>query len=116
MAQNYIGEFEELVLLAVCGKGEDAYAVSIQNYLEERTGRPTTVGSLYRTLNRLENKGLVTSKMGNVSHVRGGKRKRFYEVTSSGRTCIYDSRLVRERLWQGLDLSPAFKIELAQET
>jgi PadR family transcriptional regulator PadR len=110
MPDHYLGEFEEIVLLAICGTGEDAYAVPIQQFIEDRAQRATTLGSVYRALNRLEKKSYVTSWMGEVSRVRGGKRKRFYSVTSLGRTCVYEARLVRERMWGGLDSSPAFKL------
>lgn len=113
MQDHYLGAFEEIVLLAICGVGEDAYAVSIHRFIRDRTGQAPTLGSVYRSLNRLEQKGYVASWMGAVEHIRGGKRKRFYRATSLGRTCVYDARIARERLWEGLDRSPAFKLDPA---
>ena len=107
MGNTTLGAFEELVLLAVCGLPEEAYALTIQQRLEDKTGRRVTLGGIYRALNRLEKKGYVRSWMGAVTHIRGGKRKRFYEVTGAGTAVVVAARTARERLWEELTLKPA---------
>ncbi len=110
MDNQYLGEFEEIVLLAICGVEDEAYAVTIQQHIEDRANRATSIGSLYRTLDRLEKKGYVRSWMGEVTSVRGGKRKRLYQISSVGRVRLLGARKTRESLWKGLDLSPSFKM------
>ena len=100
-----IGEFEELVLLAVAGLATDAYAVSIQKFIEERTGRVASMGAVYTALERLEQKGFLSSGLGGVTHQRGGRRKRYYEITQSGIRAVSASRDARESLWRGLSLN-----------
>ena len=95
---NYIGEFEELVLLAILSQGENAYGVPIRQALEEATGRSVTIGSLYTTLSRLEEKGLVQSGVGEPTAERGGRAKRYYEVKGSARSTLRDVQAARERL------------------
>lgn len=106
---NNLGAFEELVLLAVCGLPDAAYALTIQQRLTDKANRRATLGSLYRTLNRLEKKGYLRSWMGPVTHERGGKRKRIYEVTGTGKAALSATRLARERLWQDLDFQPTLQ-------
>ena len=109
MGTTNLGEFEELVLLAVCGLAQEAYALTIQQRLEDKAGRQATLGGIYRALNRLEKKGYVRSWMGEVTRVRGGKRKRFYEVTGAGTAAVLAARTAREGLWEGLPLKPALQ-------
>jgi DNA-binding PadR family transcriptional regulator len=95
---NYIGEFEELVLLAILSQGENAYGVTIREALEEATNRTITVGSLYTTLSRLEDKGLVESWVGEPTAERGGRAKKHYRVKGSAQSLLKDVRVARERL------------------
>lgn len=95
---NYIGEFEELVLLAILSQGENAYGVPIRQALEEATGRSVAIGSLYTTLSRLEEKGLVQSRVGEPTAERGGRAKRYYEVKGSARSTLREVQAARERL------------------
>ena len=97
MKQRHLGEFEELVLLAVGGLGEEAYAVPIQQRIEERAGRAATMGAVYAALDRLEHKGFLASRLGEVTRQRGGKRKRFFEVTGVGLAAASAMRHARER-------------------
>jgi len=97
-AANYIGEFEELVLLAIVNQGDNAYGVTIRQALEEATGRSITIGSLYTTLGRLEEKGLVRSWMGKPTAERGGRAKRHYELKGSARLLLRDVQSARQRL------------------
>ncbi|PYS20463.1 MAG: PadR family transcriptional regulator [Acidobacteria bacterium] len=95
---NYIGEFEELVLLAILSQGDNAYGVTIRQALEEATDRSITVGSLYTTLSRLEGKGLVESSVGEPTAERGGRAKRHYKVKSSAQLLLEEVQAARQRL------------------
>jgi DNA-binding PadR family transcriptional regulator len=95
---NYIGEFEELVLLAILNQGDNAYGVTIREALEEATGRSITIGSLYTTLSRLEDKGLVQSWIGEPTAERGGRAKRHYAVQGSARLLLRQVQAARQRL------------------
>jgi PadR family transcriptional regulator, regulatory protein PadR len=99
-----LGEFEQIVLLTILRVGEDAYGVSIRAEIEARTGRDPSPGALYTTLDRLEDKGLVTSRMGDSSPRRGGRAKRFFEVTASGVDAVARAQRSYQSLLQGLEL------------
>lgn len=103
MKGERLGEFEEVVLLAVCNLQPEAYGVSIQETLRTQAERPASVGAIYAALDRLHRKGFVTSHVGGATNARGGRRKRFYQVTNAGLAALAVSRAVRERLWRGLD-------------
>ena len=108
MPERYLGEFEELVVLAVLGLPEaDAYAVPIQRRIAHEARRAVTLGSVYRTLSRLEKKGFVRSRMGEVTPERGGKRKRLYAVTGFGQAAVVAAREARRRLWEHVEVNPA---------
>ncbi len=108
MPRQHLGEFEELVLLAILGLSDDeAYAVPIQQRLAAYVQREVTLGSVYRTLSRLEKKGFVRSWMGAITREKGGKRKRFYAVTGYGQTAVVSARDVRQRLWDHVEIKPA---------
>src|SRR5436853_77462 len=95
---NYIGEFEELVLLAILNQGDNAYGVTIRQALEEATDRSITVGSLYTTLSRLEDKGLVESWIGEPTAERGGRAKRHYKVKGSAQSLLKEVQAARRKL------------------
>jgi PadR family transcriptional regulator, regulatory protein PadR len=95
---NYIGEFEELVLLAILSQGDDAYGVPIREALEDATGRSITIGSLYTTLSRLEEKGLVKSWLGEPTAERGGRAKKHYKLTGSAQNLLKQVQDSRQRL------------------
>jgi len=82
---NGLGEFEQLVLLALIRLDPEAYGVAVAQEIEERTGRRVAVGAVYTTLLRLEGKRLVASRVGEPSPERGGRRKKFYRPTAAGR-------------------------------
>lgn len=103
MSYFQIGEFEELVLLAICGLKSEAYAVSVQQRLETRAGRPASMGAIYTALDRLEKKRFIESHLGNSTAQRGGRRKRFYRITHSGLGALEALKNARERLWQDID-------------
>jgi DNA-binding PadR family transcriptional regulator len=100
MKGNYLGEFEEIVLLIVAQLGEEAYGVSVTETIEEQTGRKAKISAVHATLNRLEKKGLVSSHMGGATQERGGRRKRFFSVTSYGRRILLEVSDQRQQLWK----------------
>lgn len=80
-----LGEFEQLVLLALMRLGPEAYGVAIRDEIERRTGRSVALGAVYTTLLRLEDKELVATRLGEPTPQRGGRRKKYYRVLASGR-------------------------------
>lgn len=90
-----LGALEELVLLAACGLGGDAYAVTIQQRIEDGGGRDASMGAVYTALDRLEQKGYLRSRLGSVTPAKGGRRKRFYEVTGSGMAALSAAQSTR---------------------
>src|SRR6188508_437859 len=100
MKGDRLGEFEELTLLAVRAQGEATYAVPVQRFVERTTGRIVSMGAVYAALERLAQKGHLSSTFGEVTPERGGKRKRLFEVTTEGMRTLRDLRRVRERIWQ----------------
>ena len=83
-----LGEFEELVLLTVGALREDAYGVSIKDYLKQKTNRNPSIGALHSALNRLEKKGFVKSRLEEATPERRGRRKRYFELTASGSSAL----------------------------
>lgn len=98
-----LGELEQLVLLAILRIGEAAYGVPIQDELRRRARRPVTRGALYTVLDRLEQKGLVRSRLGEALAERGGRPRRYFEVTAVGVRRLRHTRAALQALWQGLD-------------
>ncbi|MEM9895824.1 MAG: helix-turn-helix transcriptional regulator [Bacteroidota bacterium] len=99
---KYLGEFEEMVLLAVGVLGNESYGVSVKNKIEELTGRDVSMGALHAALNRLEEKDFVRSKLGEATKIRGGKRKRFYTVTLLGQQEVKETMSKRQQLWEAI--------------
>ena len=99
-----LGEFEQVVLLAILRLGDSAYGVSIRNEIESCVRRKTSPGALYTTLERLERKGLVAARSGEPTPERGGRAKRFYKVTKEGRGRVIDAQAGFRRLLVGLNL------------
>lgn len=95
----YLGELEELVLLTVSALGKEAYGVSIQQDLEQRCHRSISIGALHSTITRLEEKGLLKSWMGGATAERGGRSKRFYEITAMGKRALTETKALRDELW-----------------
>ncbi|MEO8294127.1 MAG: helix-turn-helix transcriptional regulator [Gemmatimonadota bacterium] len=102
MGQN-LGEFEQLVLLALIRLEDDAYGVSVRQEIEQRTGRRVTLGTVYKTLLRLEEKELVTAHFGPPTKERGGRRKKLYQVEGGGRAALVRSVSAIKDMAQGLD-------------
>ncbi len=99
-----LGEFEQVVLLAILRIGEDAYGVTIRSEIEARTSRNPAPGALYTTLDRLEDKGFVNSRMGDPTPQRGGRAKRFFEVSAAGADAVARAQRSYQRLLEGLQL------------
>jgi len=99
---SYIGELEELILLVVGILGDDAYAVGVLKEIRDQTGREVNISGIHAVLARLEEKGWLNSSMGGASKVRGGRRKRFYTLTSAGREMLDQVRSMRENLYAQL--------------
>ena len=99
-----LGDFEQLVLLAILRLGSDAYGVSIRTELETKAGRSTSSGALYTTLERLEDKGFVSFRVGDPSPTRGGRAKRHYRVTVAGRKAVTQSQVAYQKLLEGLNI------------
>lgn len=99
-----LGEFEQIVLLTILRLGENAYGVTIRAEITACTGREPAPGALYNTLDRMEEKGLVQSQLGDPTPQRGGRAKRYFTVTRRGRVAVISAQRSYHRLLQGLDL------------
>jgi DNA-binding PadR family transcriptional regulator len=97
-----LGELEELVLLAVLRLGGEAYGARIREELQAEAGRSASIGTIYVTLMRSEEKGLIRSWMGEPSSVRGGKAKRFFALLPAGMASLERARQIREHMWKGV--------------
>ncbi|HSM61834.1 MAG TPA: helix-turn-helix transcriptional regulator [Longimicrobiales bacterium] len=102
---EFLGEFEQLVLLAVARLGEGAYGMSILDELRARADTEPAVASIYAALDRLERQGLVRSSLGQPTSERGGRAKRFYALEPSGALALERTRSRLAALWDGLDMS-----------
>ena len=102
-AAAYLGEFEQLVLLAILQCGDDAYTVPIREILTGRSRRRVARGALYTSLDRLEAKGLVRSRLGDPLAVRGGRPRRYFTVTPSGLDALRAARATLANLSSGLE-------------
>ena len=99
MRGKHLGELEELVLLTVASIEGEAYGISIQNFLEEQAGRKVTIGALHSTITRLEEKGFLKSSVGGATKERGGRSKRLYNLTTSGKEVLQQVKALRDQLW-----------------
>jgi len=102
MGRAYLGELEELVLLAAMGLGDEAYGASILSRLDAEAGREVPRGSIYVTIDRLESKGLVETYAAESTPSRRGRPRRLVRVTEEGQAAVLRSHEVRERLRDGL--------------
>ena len=102
-AFDSIGEFEHMVLLAVLRLGDDAYAVTVREEILVHTGRDVSRGSIYITLDRLETKGFLKSRLGEPSAERGGRAKRYYTLRPVAIEALKESRRALVSLWRGFE-------------
>ena len=102
MKQTYLGEFELLVMLSLIRLDDNAYGVPISREIEKETSREAALGSVYATLERLEEKGLVASYLGDPTTERGGRARRYFRATKKGLQKVRETRKALVNLWQGL--------------
>jgi len=102
-AFDSIGEFEHMVLLAVLRLGDDAYAVTVREEILAHTGRDVSRGSIYITLDRLETKGFLKSRLGEPTAERGGRAKRYYTLRPVAIEALKESRRALVSLWRGFE-------------
>jgi len=105
LQRHNIGELEEIILLIVGVLGNDAYGISVKDEVKKQTGRVLTISAVHSVLLRLEKKGLLKSWVGGATQERGGRRKRFFYLTNSGREAITEVKQIRSKLW---NLMPDF--------
>lgn len=98
MKGDYLGAFEELVLMAVDSLGDAAYSANLQRTLEREARRPVSLGAVHSSLERLEAKRYLASVVGEPTGGRGGRRRRVFSLTRDGRTALRDARALRQRL------------------
>jgi len=101
--KQFLGEFEQMALLAILRLGETAYAVPIRDEIEQRAGRNVARGALYTTLERLEAKGFLDSRMSDPTPERGGRSRRYFEVTGEGVLSLRHSHCALHNLSEGLE-------------
>ena len=99
-----LGEFEYLLLTAAARLGEDAYGAAIRQEIESATGSGCSIGALYTTLDRMEEKGIVRSWLGEATPQRGGRAKRYFALTKSGRVALVSAQRAYQSLLDGLDI------------
>ncbi len=99
----HLGEFEQLVLLALLRLGKVGYGVTVRAQLQDHAGRDMSLGTVYKTLLRLESKGLVLAHVGEPTPARGGRRKKHYVVTARGRAALERSLAALRGMSRGLD-------------
>jgi DNA-binding PadR family transcriptional regulator len=102
MKKYPLGEFEEIVLLTVGVLYDEAYGVAVKDEIEKRLDRKVSVGALQTALRRMEKKGYLDSRLGETSSQRGGKRKRYFFITSYGKEALEYTRKVRTDLWRDI--------------
>lgn len=101
-----LAELELRVLLGVLHAAEDAVAMRVHEEIETRTRRKTSLGSIYITLDRLEKKGLLRSRLGEPTAARGGRARRYYALTAPGMRTLREACAGTQRMWAGLGLVP----------
>lgn len=99
MKQTSLGEFEELVLLMVAALHDEAYGVAILESLEQKLGKKVNISAIHVALKRLENKGFVSSRFGGITTDRGGRRKKFYVITATGKKTLDKQYAVRTSIY-----------------
>jgi len=102
-SRDYLGEFEHLILLGVLRLKDQAYGVTVRQEIETRARREVAIGAVYATLDRLEAKGYVKSHLGDPTPERGGRSKRFFEVTAKGLSAVNRTQRALESMSKGLD-------------
>ncbi|MEQ9403130.1 MAG: helix-turn-helix transcriptional regulator [Cyclobacteriaceae bacterium] len=102
MKGTNLGEFEEIVLLTIASLLDEAYSVNIVDEIGKVTGRKTKLGVVHSVLKRMEDKGLITSELGEPTKERGGRRKRFFHISHAGKISLLKAKEQRDKLWGGI--------------
>lgn len=103
LGRDYLGEFEHIILLALLRLDDRAYGVTVRQEIQCRTKREVSIGAVYATLDRLETKGYVKSRLGDPTPERGGRSKRFFRVTAKGVTALNRTQHALQSMTEGLD-------------
>lgn len=103
---RFLGEFEQLVLLAVARLGPDSYGMTIRREIQRRTGRSISLAPVYTTLNRLEKKGYLSSRTGEPTPIRGGRAPRHFRIEPAGVRALEESRRMFDQMWEGVKFNP----------
>ncbi len=101
---EYLGEFEQMVLLALIRLDDNAYGMTIRQTIQERTRRPVAIGQVYSALDRLEHKGFLSSRLGGPEPIRGGRAKKLFRLTPAGAAALTHSRGMMAQMAEGLDV------------
>ena len=99
---DFLGQFEQSVMLAILRLRSDAYGVKIRKEIEERIDQSVSYGALYTTLDRLETKGFISSWQGDPTPERGGRAKKYFQVEAKGQLALDQAREIHESMWDGL--------------
>src|SRR6266566_3454110 len=103
---DYLGEFELIVLLALLRLRENAYGMTIRREIVERTGRDVSIGAVYATLDRLEEKGYISSRVGDATPERGGRAKKYFQIKGAGQSALAETDRTLAAMKRGLKLKP----------
>jgi len=103
--EKYLGEFEQFLLLSTLKLGDNAYGSTIRQLLADIIQRDVTIGALYTTLDRLEKKGLLESKTGEVTPERGGRAKKYFKVTAKGEYALKRSKQALTSMWENVTIN-----------
>ena len=103
--RGYLGDLEEIVLLALARCEPDAYGMRIRQEIEDQTGRSVAIGAVYAVLERLEDKGLIRRVVPPAGPERDPRARRFFAITAAGTGAVQETAALRDRLWQGLKLA-----------
>lgn len=112
MKRTYLGEFEEIVLLLVAGLDGEAYGVGITHKLNQETDRSVRLNQVHAALHRLQQKGMVASRLGDPTPERAGRRKLLFTVTAYGYRTLQDIKAIRAQLWSTVPLTPKLATSL----
>ncbi len=102
MKGTYLGEFEELVLLSAAILYDEAYGYAIAQEIEKQTGRSISLSAVHSALHRLEQKSFLTSRLAGATTKRGGKRRRFFTLTSDGKLALQEAMQLRQQMWAAI--------------
>lgn len=106
---NSLGELEHIVLLTLVRLGDEAYGMLVRSTIHELIGRDISIGAIYTTLERLQDKGYVSSRVGEATAKRGGRAKKYFKVTAKGSKALREVRSNLEVLWQGIQIFDAYR-------